>query len=56
MHLREQTLSSKNIYEGCIFTVTQDIAKLENDAQAQRDVIRHPGGVCVIPVTEDSEI
>lgn len=56
MHLREQTLSSKNIYEGCIFTVTQDIAKLENDALAQRDVIRHPGGVCVIPVTEDNEI
>ena len=56
MHLREQTLSSKNIYEGCIFTVTQDIAKLENDAQSQRDVIRHPGGVCVAALTDNDEI
>ncbi len=56
MHLNEETLSSKNVYEGCIFTITQDIALLENGAEAQRDVLHHPGGVCVIPITDNNEI
>lgn len=56
MHLQEKTLSSEPVYEGVIFTVTQDTAELENGCTARRDVVHHSGGVCVIPVTEKNEI
>lgn len=56
MHLQEKTLSSETKYEGFIFTITSDIVELENGNTAHRDVLRHPGGVCVIPVTENNEI
>jgi len=56
MHLQEKTISSETIYEGVIFTITKDIAELENGQTARRDVLLHSGGVCVIPVTDDNEI
>lgn len=56
MHLQEKTLSSQPVYEGVIFTVTQDTAELENGCTARRDVVHHSGGVCVIPVTDENEI
>ena len=56
MHLQEKTVSSETVYEGKIFTVTHDIAELENGENAVRDVLLHHGGVCVIPVTEQNEI
>ena len=46
--LEEKTLSSEIIYEGRIFTVTRDIAKLSNGAERQRDVVHHNGGVVIL--------
>lgn len=56
MHLQEKTVSSETVYEGKIFTITHDIAELENGGNAVRDVLLHHGGVCVIPVTDNNEI
>lgn len=56
MHLQEKTVSSEVKYEGMIFTITHDTAKLENGSLAGRDVLHHTGGVCVIPVTDNNEI
>ena len=56
MHLQEETLTSNTVYEGKIFTILHDTAKLENNETATRDVLVHTGGVCVIPVTENNEI
>ena len=56
MHLQEETLTSNTVYEGKIFTILHDTAKLENNETATRDVLVHSGGVCVIPVTENNEI
>lgn len=56
MHLKEKTLSSDVVYEGCIFTITRDTAELENGTSAQRDVLHHHGGVCVIPINDDNEV
>lgn len=56
MHLQEKTLSSDQVYKGPIFTITHDVAELENGGTAVRDVLHHNGGVCVIPVTENNEI
>ena len=52
MHLFEKTIDSEVKYEGKILTVCSDKAELENGAIVSRDVIRHSGGVGVVPVTE----
>ncbi|MCD7800832.1 MAG: NUDIX hydrolase [Ruminococcus sp.] len=54
MHLFEKQKSSDTIYNGRIFTVTKDIVELEDNTQADREVVHHNGGVCVIPVTDDN--
>lgn len=56
MHLNEKTLSSQPAYDGCIFTITKDIAELEDGTTARRDVLHHPGGVGVIPITDENEV
>ncbi|MCD8188534.1 MAG: NUDIX hydrolase [Ruminococcus sp.] len=56
MHLFEKTVSSETMYDGVIFTITRDLAELENGQTARRDVLHHSGGVCVIPITDSNEI
>ena len=56
MHLEEKTLSSETVFEGKIFTITHDTVELENGSTAVRDCLLHPGGVCVLPVTENNEV
>lgn len=54
MHLFERQKSSKTIYNGKIFTVTKDVAELEDETQAIREVVHHSGGVCIVPITDDN--
>ena len=56
MELHEKTLSSQTIFEGKIITVKLDKALLPNGAEASREVVRHPGGVCVLVLLEDGTV
>lgn len=56
MHLTEKTIESKIVYEGSCITVCADKAELENHTIADRDLIKHPGGVCVVAITDNNEI
>lgn len=56
MHLDEKTLDSQLKFKGGILEVYQDTVLLENGKNASRDVIRHPGGVCVVAVNENKEV
>lgn len=56
MHLNEKTLKSELIYEGKVVKLYRDDVLLENDCKALREVIKHPGGVCVVPLTENNEV
>lgn len=56
MHLFEKTTSSNEIYHGRIFNVLRDTVELENGMAADREVVVHSGGVCVIPVMDDGSI
>lgn len=56
MHLFEKTLSSELIFDGKIITVKKDSAELENGETVNRELVVHPGGVCVVPVTDGGEI
>ena len=51
LHLREEPLSSEEIYDGRILRVTRDTVLLENGTHALREVVHHPGGACVVPLT-----
>lgn len=56
MHLVEKKINSVPIYDGKIITVRKDTALLENGAQAVRELVIHPGGVCIVPINDDGEV
>lgn len=56
MHLFEKTVKSEKIYEGRIISLRKDTVELENGKTALREVVEHPGGVCVVPITNDNHI
>ncbi len=56
MHLDEKTLESSLVYDGKIVKLYRDKALLENNSEVIREVIKHPGGVCVVPLTDDNEV
>ena len=56
MKLHEETLSQNTVFAGRIINVRQDQVLLENGRQALRDVVEHPGGVCVLPLTDQGEV
>lgn len=56
MHLFEKTVESELIFDGKIITVKKDKAELENGEIVNRELVVHPGGVCVVPINENGEI
>jgi len=54
MDLTEQTLSSEKIFEGRILHVRKDTVRLPNGGTATREVIDHPGGVCVLAIDDEN--
>ena len=56
MQLTEKTLSSKDIFNGKILHVIHDEVELEDGSRALREVVRHPGGVCVAAIDDDNNM
>ncbi len=56
MQLTEKTLRRYVAFEGKIINMRQDTVELENGKTATRDVVEHPGGVCVLPLTDQNEV
>ena len=54
--LREIRTSSEEIFDGVVLHVQRDTVKLPNGGEAVREVIRHIGAVCVIPVLENNDV
>ena len=52
----EKTLSSECLYDGKIIHVYKDDIELPNKNPAIRELIRHIGGVCVIPINDKNEV
>lgn len=50
MELREETVDSQVLFQGKIVTLRKDTARLPNGELASREVVEHPGGVCVLPL------
>lgn len=56
MNLKEETLKKETLYHGKIINLRVDEARLPNGSHALREVIEHPGGVCVAALTDEQEL
>ena len=56
MHLEEKQLSSEQKFDGRVVKLFVDDVELEDGTKAKREVIKHPGGVCVAAIDENDEL
>ena len=56
MILEEKQLNSNYLFKGRIINLRQDTALLPNGNTATREVVEHPGGVCVAALTDNDEL
>jgi len=54
--LAETHTSTEEIFSGKVLHVIRDMVALPDGRPAERELIRHIGAVCVIPVTEDGSV
>jgi len=51
-----ETISSATVYRGHLFDVELHHLRMANGAEARRELIRHPGAVCMVPVASDGRL
>ena len=56
MELFEKKLSSRQVFDGVVVKLYVDEVELPNGNKSVREVVRHPGAVCVVPVTDNNEV
>lgn len=56
MDYSEKTLKQEQIFQGAIIKIERLTVELPNGHTATRDIVRHPGGAVVAPVTDDGRI
>lgn len=56
MKLTEKTVSSEIKYTGKIINVRLDDVVISDGKECFREVVEHPGGVVIVPVTDDGKI
>ena len=52
-YLKEERIDGVQIFDGKVVNLHRDRVRLPNGHEGVREVIRHVGAVCVIPVTDD---
>ena len=56
MELTEKTLNSKTIFDGRILHVIHDDVELSDGTKSKREIVRHPGGVCVAALDNENNL
>ncbi len=56
MDLTEKQLTNQQVYKGIIVSVDVDTALSPSGRVVKREVVRHPGGVVVVPLDEEGRI
>jgi len=54
--LTEHRVSSELVFDGALLKVYRDQVRLPDGGQGQREYIRHPGAVAVVPLFDDRSI
>ncbi|MCM2674210.1 NUDIX hydrolase [Alkalicoccobacillus plakortidis] len=52
----EKTIATEKIFEGKVINVQVDTVKLPNGNESKRELVKHPGAVAVIAVTNDDKL
>ena len=55
-HLRETRIDGELAYDGHFLKVTRDRIKLPDGKETQREFIRHPGAVVILPLLPDGRV
>jgi ADP-ribose pyrophosphatase len=55
-NFEEKTLSSKTLFEGRVIDLLFQEVLLPNGKTSTREIIKHPGAVAVIPITDEGKI
>ncbi len=56
MRLIETQVSSDQKFDGYVVKLYVDTVEVADGSIATREVIRHPGGVCVVPLDEENNV
>ena len=56
MELKEKQLESTRLYDGKIVKLYRDRVELPNGKEAFREVVRHPGGVIILPIDDEGNV
>lgn len=56
MDLNEKTLSQKKIFNGEVIKLRVDTVKTPSGNTATREIVEHPGGVCILPIDENGNV
>ncbi|WP_428909001.1 NUDIX hydrolase [Niallia sp. Krafla_26] len=54
--LEEKTLSTQPIFKGKVVSLQVDEVELPNGKKAKREIIKHPGAVAIIAITEENKL
>lgn len=52
----EERLESEKVYDGKLFQVYRDRVRLESGREAEREIVRHPGSVGIVPRDERGNV
>ncbi len=55
-NLKETRISSQTIYDGKLLHLEKDLVSLPNGNTAGRELIRHVGAVCMVPVLDNGDV
>ena len=56
MELYEKKLTSRQVFDGGVVKLFVDEVELPDGKKSVREIVRHPGAVCVVPVTDEGEV
>lgn len=56
MDLIEKTIKSEHIFDGKVVDLWIDTVTLPDGSESRREIIRHPGGVCVFAVDDENNV
>lgn len=52
----EQTMQSEHIFKGRVISLQVDTVQLPDGQQSTREIVKHPGAVAVIAITDDGKL
>lgn len=56
MYQNEKKISSEEIYNGKVVKLSVDSVELDNGFKTKREVIHHPGGVCIVALDDEENV